>query len=161
MAHQPQNPRGRNIAIDANALDPKEPAAESLVARFMAMHAAGELQQVTPYGVMVELERPRSPASVLARSLSGIFSLPVELTQREIRGRDAFRLALQGNASPGRHWADADHVFDADRSGCNYFITGDKRVLNSKPLRSLLGPHIQIVTLGHFIELWDGFNAVP
>jgi hypothetical protein len=39
---------------------------------------------------------------------------------------------LQGNARPGQHAAGASHLSEAAETGCAYFITHDKRVLNKR-----------------------------
>lgn len=161
MVHRPQDPRGRNIALGANALDPKDAASAALVDRFMALNEDGVFLKITPYGVLKELSHPSTPASVLLRSMAGVYSIEVTLAPGELARRELFRKALRGDALSDKHQADADHVFDADRNGANYFITEEHRILKAGEgaLRDLLGPHIWIVSLATFFEIYDDFLA--
>lgn len=67
---------------------------------------------------------------------------------------------LQGNARPGKHAADASHLSEAAETGCAYFVTHDKRILDKREeLRPALPPSLEIVTLTEFFEVFDRFEA--
>jgi hypothetical protein len=66
---------------------------------------------------------------------------------------------LQGNARPGKHAADADHLFEAEKY-CAYFITHDRRILDKAgKMRNLLRPPLTVVTLIDFLEIFDDYEA--
>jgi hypothetical protein len=63
---------------------------------------------------------------------------------------------LTGNALSGKHDADASHVSEAAETGCVYFITHDKRILDKRgELRVALPPTLTIVTLAEFFDIFD------
>ena len=66
---------------------------------------------------------------------------------------------LQGNAKPGRHAADASHLSEAAETGCAYFITHDKRILDKRSDLDAELPHsLRIVTLAEFMEIFDHYD---
>jgi hypothetical protein len=72
--------------------------------------------------------------------------------------RRQIELALQGNARPGKHAADAYHLAEAAKYG--YFITEERRILEkSNGLNDLLPPSLQVVTLEQFLEIFDDYEA--
>jgi hypothetical protein len=88
-----------------------------------------------------------------------IFTLQTMLTAQEAEMRRKIEAALQGNAKPGKHAADAQHLSEAAKYG-GYFITRDKRILNpSQELKALLPPSLQVVTLVTFFEIFDDYEA--
>jgi hypothetical protein len=65
----------------------------------------------------------------------------------------------QGNAKPGKHAADTQHLSEAAKYCC-YFITHDTRILTrSQGLDALLPPSLQVVTLATFLEIFDDYEA--
>ena len=67
---------------------------------------------------------------------------------------------LQGKARPGKHAADASHICEAAQTGCGFFITQDKRVLDKRvEPKPMLPPSLAIVTLAEFFEILDEYEA--
>jgi hypothetical protein len=90
--------------------------------------------------------------------LSQIFTYAVGLNSEEYDRIRRLRDLMQGNAQPGKHRADADHIFEAGKYG-GYFITHDGRALSRrKEIESVVGPHFRVVTLADFLSVYDGFR---
>lgn len=70
----------------------------------------------------------------------------------EIEKRNVFRHLFQGNAEEGKHWADADHVFQAYKYEKPYFITEDKRILSKASDVLSLTKTLKILSLNEFIN---------
>jgi len=155
------DPRRRNIFADANALD--RPAGDGerarQVERLLALWDANEFNLILPKGVRVELQHPSTPSAVRDLTSGAIFTLPTSLTTEELCVRRAIEAALQGDAKPGKHAADAEHLAEASKYGGVYFITHDTRILRrSGGLRDLLSPALAVVTLAQFLETYDRFT---
>jgi hypothetical protein len=57
---------------------------------------------------------------------------------------------LRGNAKPGKHEVDADHLFQAAKYS-RYFITHDDRIIKrAGRLGEVLPPSLTVVTLADF-----------
>src|SRR6516165_6205424 len=124
MAHRrPLDPRRVNVAIDANALDLDGTPRDRLVERFKQLMVDGTIRVVTPGGVRSEVQHPHTPGTVQAAVLPQIFNLRPGLNTAQQAARTRVAAALQGNARPGKHAADASHISEADETGCGYFIT--------------------------------------
>ncbi len=159
MTHRPLPPRKCNVAIDANALNRDCSAHDVLVTRLLELHAAGTIRLIVPKGVRKEIVDPRTPAHIRAAATPMIFSYLVGLNPEEQRKRRLIEQELQGNAAPGRHAADADHLFEAAKYG-GYFITHDQRILNrSGKTRDLLPPSLNVVTLAKFLAIFNDYEA--
>ncbi|SFR20253.1 hypothetical protein SAMN04515673_11941 [Poseidonocella sedimentorum] len=63
------------------------------------------------------------------------------------------RMLLRGNAKPGKHEADADHLFEAGKYGGGYFLTHDKRIHKLVDQIKKIIPSISVVTLKEFVEI--------
>ncbi len=149
-----------NVAIDANALDrPKgDPARGRMVERLLALRDAGRLTLIVPHGVLAEVQRPATPDNVRTAVNGGIYTIKTSLTEDERCRRQTITRVLQGNAKPGRHAADAEHLAEAAKYG-GYFITHDERILKrSHGLADVLGPALQVVTLVDFLRIYDAFH---
>jgi hypothetical protein len=154
LNRRPIDPRISNIALDSNALDRDGTARDQLVERFEQMCAARELTVVVAGGVRGEVQHPNTPAGVKAAVLPQIFNLRPALIkgQQDARGRVA--AILQGNAKPGAHAADASHLSEAAETGCTYFITHDKRMIDKRDaLAAELPLTLHIVTLDEFFDV--------
>jgi len=153
---RPLDPRICNVAIDAAALDGGS-ATPAMMNRLLALADDGEIQLIVPRGVRQEIFHPRTPVAVRDAVLPRIFTLTTGLTDNEFCVRREIRLALQGNAKPGAHDADADHLAEAAKYG-GYFITNDERILRkSGELASLLPPTLTVVTLVGFLAIYDQY----
>lgn len=152
----PLDPRFVNICLDNNALQPPTSGVAD-ARRFQELREADMFQVVVPHGVVNEAKHPSTPASAQTALTSGIFTVPTPLTEGERRLRTAIVDELRGNAKPGKHEADANHLFEACKYG-GYFITHDTRVLTrAGKLATLLPPSLQVVTLADFLAIYDGF----
>ena len=160
MTHRPLDPRICNIGLDANALDRDGSDRDQLVQRFCDLSSAGTVRVVVAGGVRGEVLHPQTPASVKAVVLPQIFNLRPGLNSLQQEERRRVLAILQGNASPGKHAADASHLSEAAETGCAYFITHDGRVLKKRrELQVVLPPSLQMVTLSEFFSVFDGFVA--
>jgi hypothetical protein len=65
---------------------------------------------------------------------------------------------MRGNAAPGKHDADAFHVFEAAKYGGRHLTTNDKRILSKKAEISELAG-IDVVTPTEFLEHYDSFDS--
>ena len=91
--------------------------------------------------------------------LPEIHTLPVSRTAGEKATLCQIRAILRGNAQPGKHDADAEHLFEASKYGGGYFITHDRRMLDKRDeLRQLIGVALAIVTLEEFLAAYDRFS---
>jgi predicted nucleic acid-binding protein len=157
--HRPLDPRHVNVTIDTNALHKDGTTRDVLVDRVLELRQADKIRIVIPAGVREEVQHPRTPQSVKDAVLPEIFTIPTGLNPQEQDFRRRVTAALQGNAAPGKHAADAYHLAEAAKYG-GYFITHDERVLKkSGDLRDLLPPSLQVVTLERFLEIFDEYEA--
>jgi hypothetical protein len=159
--HRPLDPRICPIGIDANALNRDGSKHDALVERLLDLDRVGTINLITPHGVRREVEDPRTPKYVSDPMLSKIFTIPTDLTSQERNVRKGIEAVLQGDARPGKHAADAQHLAEAAKY-CGYFITHDERVLersNRLRLSSLLPPSLNVVTLAGFLAILDDYEA--
>jgi hypothetical protein len=130
-----------------------------LVDRVLQLRQTGKINFVIPDGVRREVEHPRTPQSVKDAVLPEIFTIPTGLNPQEQEFRRKLAAALQGNATPGKHAADAYHLAEAAKYG-GYFITHDERILKkSGESQSLLPPSFQVVSLERFLEIFDDHES--
>lgn len=155
----PLDPRKCNVAIDANALNKNGSEKDGLVDRLLRLWADGTIMLILPKGVRIETLDPRTPARIQSAVSEMIFTNQVDLNPEEHQHIRLIELELQGNARSGKHRADAQHLFEADKY-CAYFITHDRRLLDkTRKLRRLLRPSLTVVTLSDFFEIFDQFEA--
>jgi predicted nucleic acid-binding protein len=156
---RPLDPRKCPIGIDANALNRDGSRHDELVEQLLDLDRAGTINLIVPHGVRREIEDPRTPKQVSEPALSSIFTIPTTLTSQERDARKGIEAVLQGNARPGKHAADAQHLAEAAKY-CGYFITHDERILKrSHGLRLVLPPSLTVVTLAGFLAILDGYKA--
>ena len=153
------DPRICNIHIDANTLDRDGSGRDALLDRFMALRDAGKIIIVVPDSVLGEAAHPNTPTSVRTAMHSKVYTLPVARTAGEMDLLAKVRAALRGNAQPGKHDKDAEHLFEAEKYGGGYFITNDGRVLPKRGcLDKLIGPALSIVTVEEFLDIYDRYQ---
>jgi len=156
---RPLDPRDANVAIDANSLDRTEPIRAVAVDRLLLLAGDAKIRLIVPKGVRSEMLNPRTPEKVRSTGLSQIFTYNVDLNSQERRERSVIEAELQGNATPGKHTEDADHLFEASKY-CAYFITHDERILRKfGKLQKVLSPSLQVVTLIGFLEIYDHYET--
>jgi hypothetical protein len=159
MARRPLDPRKVNIGLDANALDLDGSERDHLVRRFRELSSpGGALTVVVAGGVRGEVQHPKTPGAVQADMLPKIFNLRAGLNPIQAAERQRVAAIVQGNAKPETHAADASHLSEAAETGCGYFITHDKRILNKqRELAGILPPSLNIVTLTEFFAILDDY----
>jgi hypothetical protein len=159
MARRPLDPRICSVAIDVNALTRGGSDHDGLVDRLLWLSAAGTINLIAPKGMSGETLDPRTPDHFQEAALPKIFTIQVALNSDEQRRRRLIEEALQGNGRFGQHAADADHLFETAKY-CSYFITHDRRILDRVgKIRSLLPPSLTVVTLPHFLAIFDKYEA--
>jgi hypothetical protein len=110
-----------------------------------------------PKRVREEIQNPQTPAHVQEAALPKLFTIPVGLNSDEQQRKLIIEQELQGNAKPGKHMADADHLFEAAKYG-GYFITHDQRILTrTGRLREVLPPSLTVVALVDFLAIFDDY----
>ncbi len=155
MARRPLDPRICPVTIDANALNRDGSDRDRLVDRLLALSAAGTINLIVPKGVRQEILNPGTPAHVQEAALPKIFTIGVSLNSDEQRRKRIITQELRGNAKPGKHEADADHLFEAAKY-CGYFITHDARILTRcGRLKEVVPPSVTVVTLEDFFAIFD------
>ncbi len=160
MTRRPLNPlKASRITIDANAVNRDGSEHDKLVDRLLGLVAAGTIGLIVPKGVRLEVQDPRTPAHVHETILPQIFTVPVGLNADEKRRHQIITAELQGNAKPGKHEADADHLFEASKYS-GYFITHDERILKKAGrLGDVIPPTLTVVTLEEFLTILDEYQA--
>jgi len=147
------NPRICPIAIDANALN-RDGVRDVLVERLIALSVNEEINLIMPKGVRSEIHDLRTPSEVRV-SAPAIFSIGVSLNSSEVAAKKKIEALMQGHAQPGKHAADADHIFEAGKYA-GYFITEDARILSKRGEIARLVPNqLRIVTLEEFLLVYD------
>lgn len=158
MSHRPLDPRICSASIDANALDRDGGSRDVLVDRLLALYEAGKINLILPKGVRVEISNPNTPAHV-QDAAPKIYTISVGLNSDEQRRKRIIEAELQGNAKPGKHAADADHLFEAGKYS-GYFITHDQRILTrAGRLGDMLPPSLNVVTLEDFLGIFEDWEA--
>jgi hypothetical protein len=159
MTRRPLDPRICPVAIDANALDRDGSERDALVDRLLALSSSGTVRLLVPKRVRAEIQNPNTPADVKQAALPQIFTIGVELNSDEQRRKRVIAAELQGNAKPGKHEADTDHLFEAAKYG-GFFITEDHRLLKRVGrLSEVLPPSLTVVTLTDFFSIFDDWEA--
>jgi hypothetical protein len=123
------------------------------------MSKANELTVVVAAGVRGEVQHPSTPAGVKAAVLPQIFNLWPGLNCSQQDARRRVVAILQGNAKAGAHAADASHLSEAAETGCTYFITHDRRIIDKRDaLAAELPLTLHIVTLDEFFDVLDRYE---
>jgi hypothetical protein len=158
MTRRSLDPRICPIAIDANALNRDGSAHDALVDRLLRLSSERKINLILPKRVRKEITDIRTPSHIREAVLSKIFTIQVGLSSDEQRRLRLIEQELQGNAKPGKHAADADHLFESAKY-CGYFITHDQRILQKAgKITSLLAPSLTVVTLVDFLAIFDDWE---
>jgi hypothetical protein len=159
MTRRPLDPRKVNMLFDANAFD-RGVGDGAEVDRLLGLQTRGKMNLIAPASVRQETQHPHTPAPVREAVSWQIFSLPVGINQNEQQQLSRTRAILQGDAAPGKHDADAWHVFEAAKYGGGYFITHDRRINQTKRQElEEVPPSLWIVTLTAFLKIFDDYEA--
>ncbi len=125
MAHQQRPPRYTHSFIDSCAFDPggiEEDASRRILEKWPNIIVAHSVQK--------ELDHPNTPDDVKRLGQTLVYTIETELTPELLSKRDEIRILIQGNAKPGKHKGDADHLFELYKHGGGYFVTTDERSLS-------------------------------
>jgi len=152
--HRPLNPRLVNVAVDTNALQ-DDPSRQAHVDRFVDLALAFEFIVTIPHTVLKELDRPSTPPKAKQLATQLLHTLPVDLTADERQMIEEIERELQGNAKPGRHTADARHLFESAKYG-GYFVTYDERIKKRAGPIAKLPPSLTVVDIEEFLSIFDG-----
>ena len=125
MAHQQRPPRYTHSFIDSCAFDPggmEEAASRRILEKWPNILVAHSVQK--------ELDHPNTPDDVKRMGQAFVYTIETELPPELLSKRDEIRILIQGNAKPGKHKGDADHLFELYKYGGGYFVTTDERLLS-------------------------------
>ena len=148
------DPRTGNVALDANALD-YDGVRNLQIDRLLALHEEEKVSLVLPGSVRAETMNANTPRKV--RELMGdqIYTISGVRTPDEHRVLRQIQELMRGNADPGKHAADGEHVFEAQKY-CRFFVTKDKRILNKREaIGKLIGDTLAIVTVEELLAMYD------
>ena len=111
MVHKQLAPKYTHSYIDSCALSPPE-SEENCTRRLLNMYEDGEIVLMLPHTVKNEIGHPKTPGLVQQQAASLIFSNETGLTPDELSLREDIRTLVRGNAKPGAHQNDADHLYN-------------------------------------------------
>ena len=154
------DPRRCLIFLDANALNPVDEQRAAEVEEFNRLRRLLTLSIIKPHGVEREISHSNTPTRV-RHQMNGLYTIPASLTQNEEWTKQELRRIMTGNASPDKHIADGDHLFEAQKYGARYFVTNDRRILKKEREINRLAPDIEIVTLAEMIATLHAWAGRP
>lgn len=135
----PANPLTSNNFIDSCAFDPKYEPEDEASNEIFRFYKAGKLLIQIAHSTQKEMEHPNTPVWVKTEATHLIYTIPVQLTEGEVRKLREIETILAGNGKVENILQDAMHVFEAQKYG-SYFVTTDARILNrASELRSICG----------------------
>jgi hypothetical protein len=125
----PVNPLITNNFIDSCAFDPKYDPEDEASNEIFRLYKDGKLLIQIAHSTQKEIEHPNTPTWVRSEALNLIYTIPVQLTEGEVRRLREIETILAGNGRVENILQDARHVFEAQKYG-SYFVTTDSRILN-------------------------------
>lgn len=132
----PVNPLTSNNFIDSCAFDPKYEPEDGASDEIFRLYKDGNLLIQIAHSTQKEIEHPNTPVWVRSEALNLIYTIPVQLTEGEVRKLREIETIHAGNGKVENILQDARHVFEAQKYG-SYFVTTDSRILNrASELRS-------------------------
>jgi hypothetical protein len=147
----PVNPLICNCFIDSCAFDPKYSPEDEASTEIFRLHRDGELLIQIAHSTQKEIHHPNTPAWVKREAHNLIYTIPVQLTEGEVRKLREIETILAGNGKIENIVQDARHVFEAQKHG-SYFITTDSRILDrANKLRSAC--NVAIVKPSEFLSI--------
>ena len=126
MAHQQRPPRYTHTFIDSCAFNPDSMEEEAASRRILEKWP----NVIVAHSVQKELDHPNTPDDVKRMGSALVYTIETELSPELLRKKDEIRTLIQGNANPGQHKSDADHLFELYKYGGGYFVTTDARLLS-------------------------------
>lgn len=151
---RPRDPRYCAIRVDTHFFDdsigPSERTSADLL---LDLAENGVLSIAVPHSVRSELEHPNTPPEALRRSVRLPFTYDTGIGSAA--NREAVRRIMQGNAGPGRHVKDANHLYDAAAWSAGYFVTCDGRIHRKANEIAEALPELWIVRPSELVAIYD------
>ena len=148
------DPRIGNVALDANALD-YDGVRDQQIDRLLALHEEEKVSLVLPGSVRTETMSLNTPKQVRDLMKIQIFTIDEGRTHDEQRVLVQLQDLMRGNAKPGKHAADGEHLFVAQKYG-RFFVTNDERILKKREaIGKLIGNTLAIVTVDELLAMYD------
>lgn len=144
--------RFAGVRVDNNFFDPSLPPDE-LAAADKLLDLSGEIAIATPHTVRRELEDPRTPYETRERASRLPFTLDTGMGNRE-RLR-LVQTVMRGNATDGRHDADAAHLYHTALWQASYFVTCDRRLLRKQQELLAVVPDLWIVKPTELLAFYE------
>lgn len=139
----PPNPWFAHVILDAHLLDEHIDGDERAAADLIFKLAEDEGVSIfLPHSVKAEIDDPNTPAVTKRRASKFIYTIAAS---ENLGSTARFELLLRGNASPGRHAADARHLAIACSFGGGFFLTLDKRMLDREADIRLVCPGLWVI----------------
>ncbi len=136
------------VFFDNNAIDQLPKAEPVSRQRLLDLEVDGEVIILMPKGVLDEVDHPNTP-DIVKKLAPDVFTISVELNPIEKTRHAALREIFRGNAQSGKHDADADHVFEAEKYQANVFVTSDGRI---KEKADIACSQLEVLTLEELLE---------
>lgn len=125
----PINPLTANNFVDSCAFDPKYEPEDRASEEIFRLFKEGKLLIQIAHSTQKEIDHPNTPVWVKREALNLIYTIPVHLTDSELRKLREIEAILAGNGKVENILQDAKHVFEAQKYG-SYFATTDSRILD-------------------------------
>ena len=125
MVHQQRPPCFTHSFIDSCTFDPgghEEAASRRILEKWPNIIVAHSVQK--------ELDHPNTPGDVKRMAQAFVYTIEADLTPELLEKKREIHALIQGNAKPGKHKGDADHIFELYKHGGGYFVTTDERLLS-------------------------------
>jgi len=124
----PPDPRYVGVRVDNNFFDDSlDDVERSAADAIMQLAIDMKLLIAIPHTVRKELDNPRTPRSARERANQLVYTLDTGMGDPAALAKVAS--IMRGNALPGKHAADAAHLYDTAIWQAGYFVTCDRRVL--------------------------------
>lgn len=147
--------RNFNSFPDANLWDESDDPLENVaVSEIVDLASVGEIHLIPPHSVITEIDHPNTPAVIKRLAVDTIRTLRTSLTPNERDLLTKLRQLIQGAANPGKHDADAMHLFEAYKYGGGYFITKDVRLLKKASEVESMLTSLRIVRPSEFMRYY-------
>ncbi len=147
----PINPLTSNNFMDSCAFDPKYKPEERASEEIFKLSKEGKVLIQIAHSTQKEIDHPNTPDWVKREALNLIYTIPVHLTDGELRKLREIEAILAGNGKVENILQDAKHVFEVQKYG-SYFVTTDSRILDrAATLR--LACNVNILKPSKFLSL--------
>lgn len=146
----PPDPRYSSIWVDANFFDDSIGPAERAAADTLV---DSDLIIAVPHTVRREVEHPNTPPKTRSRLSELPYTL--DMNQDDSRRIAQIRELMRGNAQPGKHDADASHLYDAALWQAGYFVTCDARILKRAPAILAMFNDLWVVRPSELVAIFE------